>query len=120
MEYCNKFRRLHIRTLDGSQPRTLMVDDSQTVGQLMIFVCAQMGIANYEEYSLIHDLSETERNERTQTLRKSSQQQQQDKTLSRDHKRMEELKKKLHTEDDSEFQLSFFYPFYIYCFNQLC
>lgn len=73
-----------------------MVDDSQTVGQLMIFICSQMGIANYEEYSLINDLPENEK-EKTLTLKK------QDKTLTRDYKKMEELKKKLHTDDDSEF-----------------
>ena len=73
-----------------------MVDDSQTVGQLMIHICSQLGIANYEEYSLIHDLPEAEK-ERTLTLKK-----QQDKTLGRDHKKMEELRKKLHTEDDSK------------------
>lgn len=73
-----------------------MVDDSQTVGQLMIFVCSQLGIANYEEYSLIHDLPEAEK-EKTMTLKKQI-----DKTLSRDHKKMEELRRKLHTEDDSK------------------
>jgi talin len=75
-----------------------MVDDSQVVGQLMIYICSQMGIANYEEYSLIHDLPESEK-EKTMTLRK------QDKTLTRDHKKMEELKRKLHTDDDSKFIL---------------
>ena len=73
-----------------------MVDDSQIVGQLMIYICSQMGIANYEEYSLIHDLNENEK-EKTLTLKK-----QHDKTLNRDYKKMEELKKKLHTEDDSK------------------
>ena len=80
--------------MDG-QTRALMVDDSQVVSQLMIYICSQMGIANYEEYSLIHDLPDSEK-ERTMTLKK-----QHDKTLNRDYKKMEELKKKLHTEDDS-------------------
>ena len=71
-----------------------MVDDSQIVGQLMIYICSQMGIANYEEYSLIHDMPDSEK-EKTLTLRK------QDKTLKRDFKKMEELKRKLHTDDDS-------------------
>lgn len=60
----------------------------------MIDICSKIGIANYEEYSLINDLSESEK-ERTATLKK-------DKTLARDHKKMEELKKKLHTDDDSK------------------
>ena len=97
IDYCNKFRKLTIKILDG-QTRTLMVDDSQVVGQLMIYICSQMGIANYEEYSLIHDLPESEK-EKTLTLRK------QDKTLTRDHKKMEELKRKLQTDDDSNFFL---------------
>ena len=95
IEYCNKFRKLTIKILDG-QTRVMMVDDSQIVAQLMIYICSQMGIANYEEYSLIHDLPDSER-EKTMTLRK------QDKTLTRDHKKMEELKKKLHTDDDSKY-----------------
>jgi hypothetical protein len=47
------------------------------------------------------DLPENEK-EKTLTLKK------QDKTLTRDYKKMEELKKKLHTDDDSEF-FSFFF-----------
>lgn len=53
-----------------------------------------MGIANYEEYSLINDLPDNEK-EKCLTLKK-------DKTLHRDFKKMEELKKKLHTDDDSK------------------
>ncbi len=78
--------------LDG-QSGTLLVDDSQTVAQLMIYICSKLGIANYEEYSLIHDMPESEK-EKTMTLKK------QDKN-HRDFKKMEELKKKLHTDDDS-------------------
>jgi len=74
------------------------VDDSQNVAQLMIFICSQLGIANHEEYSLIHDLSESEK-EKTMTLKR-----QQERTLTRDYKKMEELKKKLHTDDDSKFE----------------
>ena len=94
IDYYSKLRKLSIKILDG-QTRNLLVDDSQSVGQLMIYVCSQMGIANHEEYSLIYDMPEKER-ERTLTLKKH------DKTLNRDYKRMEELKKKLHTEDDSK------------------
>lgn len=78
--------------MDG-ESKTLMVDDSQTVGQLMINICSQLGIANYEEYSLINDSPELEK-EKYQTMKK-------DRSLHRDHKKMEELKKKLHTDDDS-------------------
>lgn len=65
----------------------------------MIYICSQMGIANYEEYSLIHELTDNEK-EKTLTLKK-----QQDKTLNRDYRKMEELKKKLHTEDDSNCEI---------------
>jgi talin len=94
INYCNKYRKLNIRILDGTV-KTLMVDDSQTVGQLMIFICSQMCIANYEEYSIIHDIPASEK-DKTLTLRKNHG----DKTLTRDHKKMEELKRKLHTDDD--------------------
>ena len=91
VDYCNKYRKLSIRLLDG-QSKTLLVDDSQTVGQLMIFICSQMGIANYEEYSLINDVPESEK-ERTLKRDKA--------TLPRDFKKLEVMKRKLHTDDDS-------------------
>jgi talin len=50
------------------------------------------GIANHEEYSLVRDLSDTER-ERTLTLRR-------DKSIAKDQKKMDEMKKKLHTDDE--------------------
>lgn len=94
MDYCNKYCKLNIKLLDG-QTKTLMVDDSQTVGQLMIYICSQMGIANHEEYSLIHDVPESEK-ERTLTMRRDKA------TLPRDFKKLENMKRKLHTDDDSK------------------
>ncbi|VDK81425.1 unnamed protein product [Cylicostephanus goldi] len=38
--------------LDGSV-KTIPVDESQPVGQLMVGVCTKIGISNYEEYSLV-------------------------------------------------------------------
>lgn len=98
IDFANKFRKLNLRLLDG-ETRSLLVDDSQIVGQLMIFICSQIGIANYEEYSLINDIPLVEK-EKTLTLRRQN-----DKTLNRDYKKMEELKKKLHTEDDSKYMI---------------
>lgn len=95
VDYCNKYRKLNIKLLDG-QTKTLMVDDSQSVGQLMIYICSQMSIANHEEYSLIHDLPEAER-ERTLKRDKA--------TLPRDFKKLEVMKRKLHTDDDSKYHL---------------
>jgi talin len=46
---------LRVRTLDGGAVKTIFVDESQPVSQLMITVCSKMGIANHEEYSLVRD-----------------------------------------------------------------
>ena len=139
LEYRSKVRAITIRLLDGQQC-VLDVDDSQLVGHMMAYICSQMGIANYEEYSLIqhwheqqvadqhHDgphasahgansiqssasLTASTLIERTKTL---TLKRHDNKTLTRDSKKMDELKRKLHTDDDSasfsplSFQLRFF------------
>jgi len=43
LEYKKKHRVLRVRMLDGSV-KTLMVDDSHTVAQLMITVCSKIGL----------------------------------------------------------------------------
>ena len=53
------------------------------------------GITNYEEYSVIQELTEEKKEEGTGTLKK-------DRTLLRDERKMEKLKAKLHTDDDRE------------------
>ncbi|KAI6238292.1 BMA-TLN-1, isoform b [Aphelenchoides fujianensis] len=55
LEYKKKIRQLRVRTLDGGTVKTIFVDESQPVSQLMITVCSKMGIANHEEYSLVRD-----------------------------------------------------------------
>ncbi len=70
IDYRNKLRDLYVGLLDG-HIRKLRVDDSQTVGQLMIDICSSMGIANYEEYSLINDIADMEK-EKNATLKKVS------------------------------------------------
>lgn len=50
------------------------------------------GITNHEEYSLVRDLPEDEK-EKTLTLKR-------DKSIAKDQKRLEEMKKKLHTDDE--------------------
>jgi talin len=57
------------------------------------------GITNHEEYSLIVELPEDEK-EKTLTLKR-------DKSIAKDQKKLEELRKKLHTEDDSKFNQPF-------------
>ena len=43
LEYKKKHRVLRVKMLDGSV-KTLMVDDSHTVSQLMITVCSKIGV----------------------------------------------------------------------------
>ncbi|CAF4735686.1 unnamed protein product [Rotaria sp. Silwood1] len=94
VEYKNKYRPLKIRLLDGTI-RTILVDDSLIVAQLMVYICTKFGIANYDEYSLVYDLdSDDGSSTKTATLRR-------ERSLQRTDKKMEELKKKCHTDDDT-------------------
>ncbi|XP_067841068.1 talin-1 isoform X2 [Heptranchias perlo] len=92
LEYKRKLRPLKIRMLDGSI-KTVMVDDSKIVSDMLMTICARIGITNHDEYSLVHEIVEEKKEEMTGTLKK-------DKTLLRDDKKMEKLKQKLHTDDD--------------------
>lgn len=42
LEYKKKIRTLKVRMLDGTV-KTLMIDDSQPVGQLMVVICTRIG-----------------------------------------------------------------------------
>ncbi|TSS11557.1 Talin-1 [Bagarius yarrelli] len=92
LEYKKKQRPLKIRMLDGTV-KTVMVDDSKIVTDLLMTICARIGITNYDEYSLVRDIGEEKKEETTGTLKR-------DKTLLRDDKKMEKLKQKLHTDDE--------------------
>uniref|UniRef100_A0A3B3R7F5 Talin 2b n=1 Tax=Paramormyrops kingsleyae TaxID=1676925 RepID=A0A3B3R7F5_9TELE len=92
LEYKKKQRPQKIKMLDGAV-KTIMVDDSKTVGELLVTICSRIGITNYEEYSLIQETVEEKREDGTGTLKK-------DRTLLRDERKMEKLKAKLHTDDD--------------------
>lgn len=50
------------------------------------------GIMNHEEYSLVHDLSDDEK-EKTLTLKR-------DRSIAKDQKKLDEMKRKLHTDDE--------------------
>lgn len=52
-----------------------------------------VGIVNHEEYSLVRDLPNDDK-EKTLTLKRG------DKDKDRDYKKMDEMRKKLHTDDD--------------------
>ncbi|ROJ33185.1 Talin-2 [Anabarilius grahami] len=92
LEYKKKQRPQKIKMLDGAV-KTIMVDDSKTVGELLVTICSRIGITNYEEYSLIQEVMEEKKDEGTGTLKK-------DRTLLREERKMEKLKAKLHTDDD--------------------
>ncbi|XP_047200330.1 talin-1 isoform X1 [Hippoglossus stenolepis] len=92
LEYKKKHRPLKIRMLDGTV-KTVMVDDSKIVSDMLMTICARIGITNYDEYSLVRDIGEEKKEETTGTLKR-------DKTLLRDDKKMEKLKQKLHTDDE--------------------
>ncbi|XP_028999549.1 talin-2a [Betta splendens] len=92
LEYKKKQRPQKIKMLDGAV-KTIMVDDSKTVGELLVTICSRIGITNYEEYSLIQEVVEEKKEDGMGTLKK-------DRTLLRDERKMEKLKAKLHTDDD--------------------
>uniref|UniRef100_A0A7N8X5N4 Talin 2 n=1 Tax=Mastacembelus armatus TaxID=205130 RepID=A0A7N8X5N4_9TELE len=95
LEYKKKQRPQKIKMLDGAV-KTIMVDDSKTVGELLVTICSRIGITNYEEYSLIQEVPEDKKEEGMGTLKK-------DRTLLlRDERKMEKLKAKLHTDDEDD------------------
>lgn len=104
MEYRKKIRLLKVRMLDGTV-KSLMMDDSQIVANLMVLICTKIGITNHDEYSLVWDKPDDEQENvptnkfgtlgGTMTLRRTK--------LREGEKgidpKMEELKKQLNTED---------------------
>lgn len=82
--------------------KTLLVDDSQIVANLMVVICTKIGITNYDEYGLVREEQREEPdpcekpNYGTLTLKRRHQ----DK--DRDIK-MEQLRKKLRTDDEGRF-----------------
>ena len=51
LAYLKRMRMLKVKTPDNST-RTLMVEESKTVDQLMDVICQRIGITNTQEYSL--------------------------------------------------------------------
>ncbi|XP_023303329.1 talin-1 isoform X3 [Lucilia cuprina] len=98
LEYRRKLRTLRVRMLDGAV-KTILVDDSQPVSQLMIVICTKIGITNHDEYGLVREDTESQ-NENlpdnkfgTLTLRR--------KIMEKDRDtKMESLRKKLKTDDE--------------------
>ncbi|CAH0550425.1 unnamed protein product [Brassicogethes aeneus] len=97
LEYRKKLRTLRVKMLDGSL-KTIMVDDSQVVANMMVGICTKIGITNHDEYSLVlEDLEMPDtmdnRNYGTLTLKKKKEERERDA-------KMEQLRRKLHTDDE--------------------
>ncbi|XP_043467434.1 talin-1 isoform X2 [Leptopilina heterotoma] len=99
LEYRRKMRMLRVRMLDGIL-KTIPVDDSQPVANLMVVICTRIGITNHDEYSLVRELPDEEAENQkpsnfgTLTLKRKKE----DKS-ERDAK-MDQLRKKLKTDDE--------------------
>jgi talin len=104
LEYRRKMRLLKVRMLDGSV-KSIMVDDSQVVSNLMVLICTKIGITNHDEYSLVWDKPEDEQENvptnrfgtlgGTMTLKRAKIREG-EKEID---PKMEELKRQLNTED---------------------
>ncbi|XP_075988130.1 talin_middle and talin-RS domain-containing protein rhea isoform X2 [Anticarsia gemmatalis] len=98
LEYNKKTRNLRVRMLDGTV-KTLLVDDSQVVANLMVVICTKIGITNYDEYGLVREEQKEEPdpcekpNYGTLTLKRKHQEKERDA-------KMEQLRKKLRTDDE--------------------
>ncbi len=66
VEYKSRYRPLKIRLLDGTV-KTILIDDSVIVAQLMVYICTKFGIANYDEYLLVYDIDADDGNTATKT-----------------------------------------------------
>lgn len=98
LEYRRKIRTLKVRMLDGSI-KTLLVDDSQPVSQLMVVICTKIGIMNHDEYSLVreNEQEEIENKSNFGTLTMGRKKKDGDKEKNA---KMEQMKKKLRTDDE--------------------
>ncbi|XP_075218972.1 talin_middle and talin-RS domain-containing protein rhea isoform X1 [Lycorma delicatula] len=96
LEYRKKLRTLRVRMLDGTL-KTLLVDDSQPVANLMVVICTKIGITNHDEYSLVRESPEDEVENKpnfgTLTLKRKKEEKERDA-------KMEQLRKKLKTDDE--------------------
>ena len=100
LEYRRKQRTLRVRMLDGAI-KTILVDDSQNVSQLMVVICTKIGITNHEEYGLVREdvepqnenQADNKSNFGTLTLRRKVAEKDRDA-------KMDSLRKKLRTDDE--------------------
>ncbi len=97
LEYRRKLRTLKVQMLDGSV-KTMMIDESQPVANLMVVICTKLGITNHDEYGLIKESPEDEIDNKapnygTLTLRRKREEKDRDV-------KMDQLRKKLKTDDE--------------------
>jgi FERM N-terminal domain. len=89
--------------LDGTL-KTLLVDDSQPVANLMVVICTKIGITNHDEYSLVRENPEDEVENKpnfgTLTLKRKKEEKERDL-------KMEQLRKKLKTDDEGRWNFVF-------------
>uniref|UniRef100_A0A1I7YK54 FERM domain-containing protein n=1 Tax=Steinernema glaseri TaxID=37863 RepID=A0A1I7YK54_9BILA len=108
VEYKKKIRPLKVQTLDKSV-KTLYVDESKPVGELMTVICSKIGIANHDEYSLVRTKNDVWKS--TATLRDDRRAASESRanlneskifgTMNRNkEKKMEQLRNKLHTDEE--------------------
>lgn len=104
VEYKKKIRALKVRMLDGAI-KTVMVDESQPVGEIMLVVCSKIGISNHEEYSMVRQPPDQDWKS-TLTLKEDKRGKSEERgigfgTLGRNkEKKMEQLRAKLHTDEE--------------------
>ncbi|KPJ14605.1 Talin-2 [Papilio machaon] len=96
--YLCRNRNLRIRMLDGSV-KTMQIDESKCVGDLMMVICDKIGITNHDEYGLCFEDEQQTQEEKpaTGTLTLKRKQQTREKDAQ-----MEQLSKKLKTDDNVE------------------
>ena len=108
-------RLLKVRMLDGAI-KSIMVDDSQIVSNMMVIICTKIGITNHDEYSLVREKTEDEENQTPNKKYGTLGTIGGTLTLKRKHKnpdsdepqvdpKMATLRKNLHTEDGGEKKL---------------
>lgn len=91
-------RTLKVRTLDGTV-KTVLIDESQPISNLMVVICTKIGITNHDEFSLVRNFPDEgpySTGYSTLTLRRRERERM-GQTLD---PKMEQLKKKLKTDDD--------------------
>ncbi|XP_076242383.1 talin_middle and talin-RS domain-containing protein rhea isoform X2 [Calliopsis andreniformis] len=99
LEYRRKLRTLRVRMLDGTL-KTLLVDDSQPVANLMVVICTKIGITNHDEYSLVRELADEEtENQKPGNFGTLTLKRRKEEKGERDAK-MDQLRKKLKTDDE--------------------